>query len=81
MSGFPLKGRVRNYTGTQEWMECLRETKHYYISQAVGFDGKNIRYNKVGGKRVGMADKLKLDTVRPVGVPFELKLPNGKPVI
>ncbi|ADJ55550.1 hypothetical protein RB16p246 [Escherichia phage RB16] len=40
---FPLKARIRNKTGTQEWMECLRETKHYYISQAVGYDGKNIR--------------------------------------
>lgn len=78
---FPLKARVRNKTGTQEWMECLRETKHYYISQAIGYDGKNIRYNKVGGKRVGMEQYLQLETVRPVNVPFDLKLPNGKPTI
>ncbi|AKR16061.1 hypothetical protein AVU18_gp169 [Citrobacter phage IME-CF2] len=78
---FPLKARVRNKTGTQEWMECIRETKRYYISQAVDNNGNNIRYNKVGGKRVGMDQYLQVSTVRPVNVPFDLRIPNGKPVI
>lgn len=70
---FPLKARVRNKGGNMEWMECIRETKRYWISQALNSNGTNIRYNRPSGVRVGGSDILQVATIRPVNVPFDLR--------
>lgn len=64
MKKFTHVGKITNHCGW-EWVESLRETASYWISQVEGHNGKPIRYRKTDGQATGyLAHSLNLSTIR-----------------